>query len=563
MTLRTSLSLLSALWVSLTVICGAVPVRVEPVEARQGMVVAGHPEASAAGVEVLKAGGNAIDAAVAVSLALGVAEPYGSGLGGKLMLLYYDAKTGKTHAVDGMDQAGGSIDPESYRKLESRARYDGWRSVCVPGLAAGLHAAHTRWGSRPWAETVQPAIALARGGFTVLPKTRNLFEERLDKLRGGDADIARIFLPGGRLPEAGSRLPNEDLARTMELLAKNGAAGFYRGPVAEAIVEASRKGGGFLTLEDLAGYEARVTTPIGIDFRGYRILGGPPPTTGAALVLTILKALEPETLSPPLRTVENIDFIGRIWREVQPAVQRSIADSSNARRQFEILSSPQAIRLIRQRAKASSTEAQGRKAAYVGELESVHASTTHFAVVDGQGNVVCATQSQSLHFGAGVVAAGVVMNDSMSNFAFVEETNPNFIAPGRRPRSTITPTLVFKNDRPILAIGIPGAARIPTAVLQGVIDILVFGRPVVEAIGDTRLHWYNPLERGKPDAIEAEKSLGTAEVNGLKALGWDVDLREAPGTGRHFGGLNIIEIRPDGTLVGYADPRRTNAAIGY
>jgi len=543
------------------VVCGAVPVRVEPVEARQGMVVAGHPEASAAGLEVLKAGGNAIDAAVAVSLSLGVAEPYGSGLGGKLMLLYYEAKTGKTHAVDGMDQAGGSIDPESYRKLDDRARYDGWRSVCVPGLAAGLHTAHARWGARPWAEAVRPAISLARGGFTVLPKTRDLFEERLDKLRGGDPDIARIFLPGGRLPEVGSRLPNEDLARTMELLAAQGAEGFYRGPVAEAMVAASRQGGGFLTLQDFANYEAKVTTPIGIDFRGYRILGGPPPTTGAALVLTILKALEPETLSPPLRTVENIDYIGRIWREVQPAVQRSIADSPAARRQFEILSGPVAIRLIRQRAKASAVE--GRKAAFVGEPESVHASTTHFAVVDGQGNVVCATQSQSLHFGAGVVAAGVVMNDSMSNFAFAEEASPNFITPGRRPRSTITPTLVFKNGRPLLAIGIPGAARIPTAVLQGLIDILVFKRPVADAIGDTRLHWYNPLERGKPDAIETEKSLGAAEVSGLKDLGWDVVLREAPGTGRHFGGLNIIEIRSDGTLVGYADPRRTNAAIGY
>jgi len=561
MTIRISPPLLLALWCSVAVVSGAVPVLVEPVEARQGMVVAGHPEASAAGVEVLKAGGNAIDAAVAVSLALGVAEPYGSGLGGKLMLLYYEAKTGKTHAVDGMDQAAGSIDPESYRKLDDRARYDGWRSVCVPGLAAGLHTAHARWGALPWAAAVRPAIALARGGFTVLPKTRNLFEERLDKLRGGDADIARIFLPGGRLPEVDSRLPNEDLARTMELLAKNGADGFYRGPVAEAIVAASRQGGGFLTLQDLAGYEARVTTPIGIDFRGYRILGGPPPTTGAALVLTILKALEPETLSPPLRTVENIDFIGRIWREVQPAVQRAIADSPNARRQFDVLSGPDAIRLIRQRAKASAIE--GRKAAFVGELESVHASTTHFAVVDGQGNVVCATQSQSLHFGAGVVAAGVVMNDSMSNFAFAEEKSPNFIAPGRRPRSTITPTLVFKNGRPIMAIGIPGAARIPTAVLQGLIDILVFERPVADAIGDTRLHWYNPLEKGKPDAIEAETSLGAAEVSGLKALGWDVVLREAPGTGRHFGGLNLIEIRPDRTLVGYADPRRTNAAMGY
>ena len=546
---------------SVAMAVAASPVQVVPVTAPHGMVVAGHPEAAAAGVEGLKAGGNAVDAAVAVSLALGVAEPYGSGLGGKLMLLYYEAKTGRTYAVDGMDQASGALDPTAYRKLDTRARYDGWRAVCVPGLAAGLFTAHSQWGVRPWASSVRPAIELARRGFTILPKTRDLFEERLDKLRGGDADMARIFLPGDALPTVGSKLPNEDLAQTMERLAEKGSKGFYEGPVAEAMVAASRRGGGFLTLEDFSGYQARVTTPIGIDFKGYRILGGPPPSTGAALHLTILKVLEGDSLEPPLRSVETIDAIGRIWREVQPAIQRSMADSPNARRQFEVLTSPESIALIRKRVQEAAVGQ--RKAAFVAEPESVHASTTHFAVVDGAGNVVCATQSQSLHFGAGVMAAGVVMNDSMSNFAFEEEKSPNFVAPGRRPRSTIAPTLVLREGRPVMAIGIPGAARIPTAVLQGLVDMLVFNRPVAEAIGDTRLHWHNPLEKGKPDAIEAEKSLDPAVVAGLKALGWEVSLREPAGTGRHFGGLNVITLNPDGTRTGYADPRRTNAAIGH
>lgn len=542
-------------------VLAATPVRVEPVTAPHGMVVAGHPEAAAAGAEMLKAGGNAVDAAVAVSLALGVAEPYGSGLGGKLMLLYYEARTGRVYAVDGMDQASGALDVKAYQKFENRARYDGWRAVCVPGLAAGLHTAHAKWGSRPWASAVRPAIDLAERGFTVLPKTRDLFEERLDKLRGSDPGMARIFLPGGALPAVGSRLPNRELARTMELLAERGPKGFYTGPVAEAMVEASRQGGGFLTMEDFASYEARVTDPIGIDFKGYRIVGGPPPTTGAALHLAILKVLESEPLAPPLRTVETIDYVGRIWREVQPAIQRTIADSADARQQFEQLVSPASLARLRERVRAAAPGQ--RKAAFVAEPESVHASTTHFAVVDAEGNVVCATQSQSLHFGAGVVAAGVVMNDSMSNFAFVEEKSPNFVAPGRRPRSTIAPTIVLRDGRPVIAIGIPGAARIPTAVLQGLIDVLVLNRPVAEAIGDTRLHWHNPLEKDKPDAIEVEKSLDPAVVTGLQALGWDVTLREPAGTGRHFGGLNVITLNPDGTRTGYADPRRTNAAVGY
>lgn len=150
----------------------------------------------------------------------------------------------------------------------------------MPGLASGLHTAHRLWGRKPWAEVVAPAIDLARRGFTVLPKTSDLFAERLDKLRGGDADIRRLYLPGDRVPVPGSRLPNEDLARTMEILARHGADGFYRGPVAEAIVAASTAGGGMIRLEDLAGYRARVTTPIGITFRGYTLQCAPPPATG-------------------------------------------------------------------------------------------------------------------------------------------------------------------------------------------------------------------------------------------------------------------------------------------
>ena len=219
-----------------------VPVNVIPVVARHGMVVAGHPEATQAGVAVLQAGGNAIDAAVAVSLSLGVAEPYGSGLGGKLMLLYYEAATRKTYAVDAMDAAG-SLDVAAYLPRPEEDRSYGYGSVCVPGLAAGLWTAHQKWGKLKWADNVAPAIKLAREGFEILPKTRDFFAEQEKKLRRGDPEIARLYLPEGQLPVVGSRLPSADLARTMELLAQHGRDGFYRGPVAEAIVAAAQKGG--------------------------------------------------------------------------------------------------------------------------------------------------------------------------------------------------------------------------------------------------------------------------------------------------------------------------------
>ncbi len=538
--------------VAVRVLAAATPVAVTPVHAPHGVVVAGHPEAAAIGRDVLAAGGNAMDAAVAVSLALGVAEPYGSGLGGKLMLLYHDAATGETHAVDGMDAASDSLDPALYRRLPNEARRTGWTSVCVPGLPAALHAAHARWGSRPWADNVAPARELAQHGFTVLEKTRVLFTERLDKLRG-DPDLGALYLREGEVPAVGTRLPNPALARTLDILAAQGADGFYRGPVAAEIVAAAQRADVSLTTEDFARYEPRFTTPLRIDYHGHALLSSPPPTSGAALALTLLQVLEDEPLTAPLRTADTIDRIGRAWRAVYPDVQRDIADTPAARKLAEAMLSPAAISRYRERS--------GRTAE---PIESgTHDATTHFVIVDRHGNVVSATQSLSLHFGAGVVAAGVILNDSLSNFAFEDATAANAAAPGKRPRSTITPLIALRDGRPVLAIGVPGAGRIPTAMLQVLLEHLRLGRPLEEAIGDTRLHWQRPFGRDAEESIEAERSLDPAVVAELRARGWKVDLIEAPGTGLHFGGINAIRLEADGTRTGYADPRRTNAAAGH
>lgn len=574
---------LLTLWgAALALPLAAVPIAVEPVHAAQGMVVAAHPEVAQIGVAVLRRGGNAVDAAVAVSLAVGVAEPYGSGLGGKLSLLYFDAASGRTFAVDAMDQASWSLQPETFAKLPSDARRYGWSSVCVPGLAAGLDAVHRRWGARPWAENIQPAIELARGGFTILPKSHSLFAEKLDLLRRGDPEIARLYLPQGRLPEVGSRLPNPDLADAMALLARDGAEAFYRGPIAAAIVAAARQGGGILTLEDFARYEARIVEPVRAAWLGLEIAGAPPPCTGAALVLPMLKVLEDETWRGPLRSAENLDRIGRVWQQVQPQVSRLIADVPDARERFAELIGPAFVAEARRKSRPGSTpapvelpeEQPAAVTAWLADLAGqfepepfdVHASTTHFIVVDAAGNIVCATQSQSLHFGAGVVApgTGIVLNDSMSNFAYANPRSVNYAAPGKRPRSTITPTIVLRDGRPVLALGIPGSQRIPTAVAQVLLDHFAFGRSLADAIGATRLHLLNPVGASDPNNVfEVEESLPAEVEAGLRQLGWRVKREEPAGTGEHFGGMNAVELHADGTRTGYADPRRTNAAIGY
>ncbi len=562
--LRAPAFLILTLLVLIRSVAADVPVTVTPVGGKHGMVVAGHPQAAQAGLAVLQAGGNAIDATVAVSLSLGVAEPYGSGLGGKLMLLYYEAATDKTYALDAMDAAG-SLDVTAYLPRPEEDHSYGYGSVCVPGLAAGLWTAHQKWGKLKWADDVAPSIKLARDGFEILPKTRDFFAEQEKKLRRGDTEIARLYLPGGRLPVVGTHLVNADLAHTLELVAQHGRDGFYRGPVAEALVAASQKGGGVITLDDLAHYEVRITEPLQLDFRGYHLLASPPPTNGAPLFLAIMKVLEDETFSGPLRSPANLDKIGRAWREVQPLVQRGIGDVPEAVFNYEKMVAPDSIAALRAKLRAVATPV--KKVAGLddsGSSADVAAATTHFLVADAAGNIVCATQSQSLHFGAGVVppGTGVVLNDSMSNFAFTDPKSVNYVAPGRRPRSTVSPTIVFRGGQPVFAIGIPGAARIPTAMLQALLDRLALGRPLAEAIGDTRIHWdYN--WRTQEESIEAEQSLAAPDASALQALGWKVALPEAAGTGRYFGGINAIERNADGSYTGYADPRRTNAALGY
>ncbi|HEX7631435.1 MAG TPA: gamma-glutamyltransferase family protein [Lacunisphaera sp.] len=569
---RGSVALLLTI-VSVSLFAAETPVTVTPVVGQHGMVVAGHPEAAQAGVEILQAGGNAIDAAIAVSLSLGVAEPYASGLGGKLMMLYYEASTGKTYALDAMDAAG-SVDVAAYLARPEEDHSYGYGSVCVPGLAAGLWAAHQKWGQLKWADDVAPSIKLARDGFEVLPKTRDFFAEQEKKLRRGDAEIARLYLPGGQLPVAGTRLPNADLARTLERLSAEGRDGFYRGPVAEAIVAAAQKGGGVMTLADLANYQARISEPLQLDFRGYHLLASPPPTSGAPLFLTIMKVLEDETFTGSLRSAANLDKIGRVWREVQPMVQRGIADAPESFFNYEKMVAPDSIAALRAKVRAKDVPAKqvafesGAQVPpldyFSGFSEDIAAATTHFLVADSAGNYVCVTQSQSLHFGAGVVppGTGVVMNDSMSNFAFTDPKSLNYLAPGKRPRSTISPTIVFRDGKPVFAIGIPGAARIPTAMLQALLDKLAFGRPLAEAIGDTRIHWDYDW-RTKEESIAAERSFPAAAASGLQTLGWKVEEPEVAGTGRYFGGINAIERNADGSYTGYADPRRTNAAVGW
>ncbi|MEQ9461493.1 MAG: gamma-glutamyltransferase family protein [Phycisphaeraceae bacterium] len=522
-------------------------------------VVSASPEASWIGLRVLREGGNVIDAAVAVGMAVGVGEAYGSGLGGKLAMVYRDGETGEVYALEALDRASSNPEVMAYRGLERDERMTGWRSVCVPGMPAALGAMHERWGSRPWGELVRPAAELARRGVVIDGAMLRQFEPKLEYLLA-DAEAARLYLVNGRLPRVGERLRNVDLAETLDLIADRGVDAFYRGRIAEEIVAAAQAAGAPLTLEDFAGYEVRWSDPLAADYRGYRVFSSVPPTTGGVTILATLKALEglPAAEFDP-RGAALMDQVGRTLFGVYEPMAGQIADVPSARADAEAMLTDAFAGTLRDRA-ASFDPA---REAVADESATVDA-TTHFIVADSRGNVVSVTQSLSWHFGAAVIApgTGVLMNNTMTNFALNTADSPNLIGPGQRPRSTIAPTLVTRGDQTALAIGIPGGQRIPTTTLQLLMDTLMFGLSPAEAIDQPRYHLRRATtSRQGGNVIDLEQGMPRAVAETLEEAGWETQMHDR--VGRYFGAGGMIRWLPDGRVEATADTRRTNFAVAW
>ena len=550
------------------VVAAAAPLSAQAVVAQKWAVATGHPEATAAGLGVLREGGNVMDAAVAASLTLGVAEPYGSGLGGKLVLLYRDGATGAVSCVVALCPAPQGVDREAFAELTARERKYGYHSVGVPGLPAGLHAAHAAWGSRPWAELVAPAERLAREGIVVSETMRGLWAPHVDDL-AADPEASRLFLVDGRLPAVGDRLPNADLADTLARMAETGVDDFYRGETARRIAVAALAAGATLSMRDFAGYEPARPAPLAVNYRGYRIYSSPPPLTGGATVLATLRAAElmggPQ---PTRRDATHIDRLARVLRMVYPRVTREVADTPEAAQLAAELLSDESLRSLAE--EAAALDPAAIEAAPVAEGEgddSLSAGTTHLVIANAEGDMVSLTQSLSLHFGAAVVApgTGVLLNDSMSNFATNWRGSPNAIAPGKRARSTVAPVIATRDGLPTLAMGLPGGQRIPTMTLQVLADHLGAGAPLDDALGRPRWHLRRPLNRRQPkNLVDLEEPADGGGLGPLRAaledLGWQTQTK--PANGLYFGGGNAIGYATGGRLIAVADPRRTNNAAG-
>jgi gamma-glutamyltranspeptidase/glutathione hydrolase len=528
--------------------------------ATSGVVVSGSKESSEIGAKILQAGGNAADAAVAVSMAGGVTEPFGSGLGGKAVILYFDKSTGEVHSIESLDQSPKVFPVEEFRKASDKTKSRSFQAVCTPGLVPGMWDLHQRFGSQPWAQLIQPAATLAREGFMIDAHSSAIYGRSRSALRA-NPETRRLYMIDGGVPSIGDRMINVDLAETLERLALNGIDEFRVGATAHMLANGIAEGGGWITIDDLQSYESRSPEPLSEKWNQYHIYSASSPVAGGATVLMAMLALEDEAGEIDSQSPERFDLLGRVLRATYPRVFRNFGDEAERADAREETFSAKALRELKKEVRqplppAVSYDLVPRSA---DELSGQH-STTHFVVVDTEGNVASITQSLSSRFGAAAIAPGTgfLLNNSMKNFAFNTKSSVNYIGEGKRPRSTTSPTIVLKNGQPLIALGAPGGQRIPTAVAQVLSSVLVYGTSLKDAVEQTRYHLRRPLLRSESDCyVEIEPSFGVERADQLRAYGWEVHFVEPDRY--YFGGVNAIYIEPDtGERIGVADPRRSN-----
>ncbi|MEO1419468.1 MAG: gamma-glutamyltransferase [Pseudomonadota bacterium] len=532
-----------------------------------GMVAVQNAIAAEVGAAVLAEGGNAVDAAVAVGLALAVTLPRAGNIGGGGFMLIYDAETKETIALDYRERAPAAASRDMFITesgvADDRAARYSYRSVGVPGTVAGMHRALREHGTLSWEEAIAPAIELARDGIRVSNDlATNLASER--EWLGSHPETRRVFYkPDGSTYAPGEILRQPDLAWSLQELSDEGPDALYRGAVGKRIVADMRANGGLITEQDLADYEVAVRTPVRGDYRGYEIVSMPPPSSGGVLIIQMLNVLEQFDMRGfGFGSARTIHVMTEAMRTAYADRSEHLGDPDFYAEQFEWLLSKAYARKIADQidvreARESSDVAPGVNQSY----ESP--DTTHYAVVDAAGNAVVNTYTLNFSYGAGITArgTGILLNNEMDDFS-AKPGSPNGygligaeaneIQPGKRPLSSMTPTLVFKDGRPVLLTGSPGGSKIISTVLQVIVNVIDHEMAVLDAVAAPRFH-----HQWLPDRLELEPGFSPDTIDLLKAMGHNVTERRLT-----QGSAQTISI--DGDLFrGAADPRRPDAlALG-
>ncbi|MFW6079506.1 MAG: gamma-glutamyltransferase [Gemmatimonadota bacterium] len=543
------------------------PLDAEPVTASDGMIATDAPLATRVGIEILEAGGNAVDAAVATAFALAVVYPEAGNIGGGGFMVVRTAD-GETDALDFREKAPLAATRDMFVDEDGDVTDEsitGHLASGVPGSVAGLEAAHRRFGSLPWSDLVRPAIALAEDGFVVNDRFAATVRGEADRLERFEAS-ARLFLPDGRALRAGKRWRNPDLAQTLRRIAERGASGFYRGETADLIVAEMRRGGGLITHEDLRRYEPVWREPVAFDYRGHRVISMPPPSSGGLTMALMANILEAWDLAGIGR------LSPRALHLTAEAMRRAFADRNHylgdpdfvdVRREM-FLSEDHAGRLREtislERATPSS---EVGPAAGDDGVEGTH--TTHFGVVDADGNAVALTTTINFLYGSAVTVAdaGFVLNDEMDDLTAQPGTpnaygliqgEANAIEPGKRPLSSMTPTIVLDPNAEdvLLVTGARGGPRIITGTFQVISNVIDHRLGIARAVNSPRVH-----HQHLPDVLYYEPNgLDAATVRALETFGHDVRER-----GGYIGHAPSI-LRVDGGWAGFADPRQGGSAMG-
>jgi gamma-glutamyltranspeptidase / glutathione hydrolase len=525
-----------------------------------GLVVADSELASQAGMEILKRGGNAVDAAIATALALSVVDQASSGLGGGGFMVIYRAKEKKSFALDFRETAPAASRRELYLKDDKpvpAASLTGPLAVAVPGEAAGLIEAHKRFGTLPLPVLAAPAVKLAADGFPLDATLRIAIERGVNNLKRF-VDLGRIYMPNGEVPKEGELIRQPQLAATIKAIAQQGGDLFYRGWIAEAIVEMIKKEGGVMTLDDLRNYKALWREPLVGSYRGRVVVTMPPPSSGGVALLQMLNVVEGYKFGEfKHNSAPYLHLLGEAMKHAFADRAEHLGDPDFVHVPIRKLTDKSYATWVRGRISADKTHEPTYYGYY--NYNGEKGSTTHFSVIDREGNAVACTQTVNTRFGSKLLVpkAGIVLNNEIDDFAIHGEignvygligNQANSLQPNKRPLSSMSPTIILNAGRPEIVVGASGGPRIINATFQTILNFLEFKMPVSAAVESARIH-----HQWMPDRMSVEAGIAADAKKDLEKRGHALRTQSALGV--------VQAITWDGSLMnGAADSRKTERA---
>jgi gamma-glutamyltranspeptidase/glutathione hydrolase len=539
-----------------------------PVLARNGMVVAQERRAVRIGVEILEHGGNAVDAAVAVGFAMAVTYPRAGNIGGGGFMVIHLAKDNRDIAIDYRETAPHAAsstmfldakgDPDPAKSRDSAL------SVGVPGTVAGLALAHRKFGSGNFtlAELIAPAIKLARDGIDIEGDIADSLPKARDRLARWASSVPIFLASDGSTLEPGDSLVQADLAATLNAIAHGGPKAFYQGHIARQIADAVTKAGGIMTADDLKNYHAVERKVVRGSYRGYDIVSMPPPSSGGVHLIEMLNVLEGYDLAKLGRGEQALHLTIEAMKRAYADRALYMGDPDAVKMPIAGLLSKKYAAVLRDGIGDKATPAADIRLGKPSDFEG--RNTTHFSVIDRDGNAVSNTYTLNFSYGLGLIAegTGVLLNNELDDFTAKSGTanayglvgfNANLPGPDKRPLSSMTPSIVLKNGKPFLITGAPGGSRIITAVLQVIMNVIDFHMPIDQAVAAPRLH-----NQWQPDQTFVEPGFSPDVLDALRARGHNIVATQP------FSSANSIEVMTDGHVVGAADPRTRGAlAAGY